>query len=346
MGKLVVNDDLALRTALIERIWKENSSQGFQSIARDATGTSPFGMAIAFLLESWVRDATAKREGLIVPKERLADDLSAALVGAFPTIFLGTNDWATKPYQPSDIINDKVIAFSNHLTRIFEIFEGKPIVLTIVPEKDYVIDSHFLHTGRFKAIDSAIMGLRSLCQSRGVTFIYNDDVVPLRNFESEADFTYFDSHLTWRHYHQIFARAMASLGADWSTLSEHYTTVRRQRVGDLQSKFVPGDTSPTWDRVMTRTDVSLDFAEGHATFATPLGDTHQVVHNHHPLQAGKLLILGDSHSSILSMNNLTYLFSTAFEYCEFYWNPAGVRRVPNTTDADAVFLEISQRFIV
>jgi hypothetical protein len=85
---------------------------------------------------------------------------------------------------------------------------------------------------------------------------------------------------------------------------------------------------------------------GTPSFGEPLGSTWQSISNDNPLLPGKVLVLGDSHSSILAQKRLTYLSAATFEKCLFYWNPVGVREAPDPTDADFVILETSLRFVL
>jgi hypothetical protein len=90
----------------------------------------------------------------------------------------------------------------------------------------------------------------------------------------------------------------------------------------------------------------LAVVAGTPSFGNPLGSTWQSISNQAPLLRGKVLVLGDSHSSILAQKRLTYLFAAAFEKCLFYWNPVGVRETPEPSDADFVILETSLRFVL
>jgi hypothetical protein len=90
----------------------------------------------------------------------------------------------------------------------------------------------------------------------------------------------------------------------------------------------------------------LEVVAGTPSFGEPLGSTWQSIRNHRPLDLRKILILGDSHSSILTQHRLTYRFAAIFERCDFFWNPLGLLNNIQQTDADVVVIEMSQRFLV
>jgi hypothetical protein len=93
-------------------------------------------------------------------------------------------------------------------------------------------------------------------------------------------------------------------------------------------------------------DEQLEVVAGTTSFGEPLGSTWQSITNYRPLDSRKILVLGDSHSSILAQHRLTYLFAATFERCEFFWNPLGLRDSIQHTDADVVVIEMSQRFLI
>lgn len=76
------------------------------------------------------------------------------------------------------------------------------------------------------------------------------------------------------------------------------------------------------------TSYELEFKEeairqvgGSASFENPLGDTSQSFENDNALFDQHVLILGDSHSSILTQRRMTYLFAGTFQGVKFDWNP-------------------------
>jgi hypothetical protein len=313
-----------------------------QSLAAD----SPVDLAFAFLLGLWIRLQKVDPDSPFSPLRVVTEDLSAGMLGERPIIFMGTNYWAAKPYLSLEHHLDKVTMYAKHLQSMREIFRRNKLVLSIVPEKDYVIDKHFLQTGRFQWVDKALSHLARLCSDLEIPLLFNEYVTPLREYETESDFSYFDTHLPGKHYIQIFSHFLGQLGYRWHDISGAFTMRSNTDGGDLQTRFGDVATQSPLPMVPALQTERLTVVAGTPSFGNPLGSTWQSISNQAPLLRGKVLVLGDSHSSILAQKRLTYLFAAAFEKCLFYWNPVGIRETPVHTDAEFVILETSLRFIL
>jgi len=313
-----------------------------QSLAAD----SPVDLAFAFLLESWIRLWKVAPDSPFSPHRVVTEDLSAGMLGERPIIFMGTNYWAAKPYLSLEHHLDKVTVYAKHLQRMREIFRRNKLVLSIVPEKDYVIDKHFLQTGRFQWVDEALSHLARLCSDLEIPLQFNEYVAPLREYETEADFSYFDTHLPGKHYIQIFSQFLGQLGYRWHDICGAFTMRNNTDWGDLQTRFGDVAAQSPLPMVPTLQTERLAVVAGTPSFGDPLGSTWQSISNETPLLRGKVLVLGDSHSSILAQKRLTYLCASTFEECLFCWNPAGVRETPEPSDDDFVILETSLRFVL
>lgn len=314
--------------------------------SRSLAADSPVDLAFAFLLGSWTWQQEADPESPFSPHLALAEDLSAGMLGERPVIFMGTNHWAAKPYLSLEYHIDKVTLYANHLKRMREIFRKNKLVLSVIPEKDYVIDKHFLKTGRFQLVDEAMSHLARLCSDLEIPMLFNEYLAPLREYEKEADFSYFDTHLSGKHSIQIFSQCLGEFGHRWQDIVHSFTMVANPLWGDLRTRFGDVATHPPLPRLPALKADRLAVVAGTPSFGEPLGSTWQSISNETPLLPGKALVLGDSHSSILAQKRLTYLFAATFEKCLFYWNPVGVRETPDPTDADFVILETSLRFVL
>jgi hypothetical protein len=331
--------------SLTKRYFTLSSVPDLKAFYNDLDPSDPFSAALAFLITSWFPLLPADDAVHFEPGSFVADDLSAAMLGPCPVVFMGSNDWATKPFFSLEAHINKSEVYIKHLHKLTTIFPGKTIVLVVVPEKDYVIDKQFLGTDRFTAIDTAMEWLAKACRKDGVAFLFSEYLEPMKRYDTLSEFEYFDTHLSSRHYIQIFARILKALGFAWADIATHFTIIDDQRCGDLSTKFGPRRPSPRRSRIPYSKVSDCRLTAGTTSFAEPLGATWQNIANAHPLKAGKVLLLGDSHSSILTQNRLTYLLASTFEQCDFFWNPFGVREAPVATDADIVVMEISQRFL-
>jgi len=186
-----------------------------QSLATD----SPVDLAFAFLLEPWIRLWKVAPDAPFSPLRVVTEDLSAGMLDERPNIFMGTNYWAAKPYLSLEHHLNKVTIYAKHLQRMREIFRRNKLVLSIVPEKDYVIDNHFLKTGRFQFVDEAMSHLARLCSDMEIPTLFNEYLTPLSAYETEADFSYFDTHLPGKHYIQIFSQFLGQVGYRWEDIS-------------------------------------------------------------------------------------------------------------------------------
>ena len=310
------------------------------------TDDSPVDLAFAFLIGSWTWHKETDPDAAFSPRLAITEDLSAGMLGERPIIFMGTNHWAAKPYLSLEYHIEKVTSYANHLKRMREIFRKNRVVLSIVPEKDYVIDKHFLQTGRFQVVDEAMSYLAQLCSDIEIPMLFNEYLAPLREYETEADFSYFDTHLPGKHYVQIFSQILGQCGHSWQEIVGCFTMLDNQKYGDLRAKFADLATFPPLPKLPALKAERLAIVAGTPSFGETLGSTWQSISNETPLLPGKALVLGDSHSSILAQRHLTYLCAAAFEKCLFYWNPVGVRETPEPTDADFVILETSLRFVL
>lgn len=334
------------RNSITERFFGLSSLTELKEFEANLNQQNPFSAALGFLIQSWITPLQQQGIEVFEPRSYVSEDLSAAVLGTCPVVFMGTNEWATKPYLDQNVHMQRVQIFSNHMKKIRNIFPGKKIVFSLVPEKDYVLDQYFFQTSRFSAIDAAIADLHRACSELGIFFVYNDYLAPLQKYEDIECFKYLDTHLPARHYIQIFAELLGGLGFDWQEIAPNFKFMEKPFYGDLQMKFGSSDSKPMLFKVARAKTEQLKIIAGMQNFSEPLGDTWQVIENDNPMINQKVLVLGDSHSSILANDHLTYLFAVTFKRCEFFWNPLGTRENPKPTDADFVVLEMSQRFLL
>jgi hypothetical protein len=306
----------------------------------------PFSNAMSYLCRSCMQKLDHEGEKNFNPAQFLSDDMSAAIIGKWPVVFMGTNSWAMKPYMDLDVHLVKMNQIYNRINEIRLLFPDKDISCVIVPEKDYVLDTHFNNDYKFKEIDELILTLDKFCVNIGINFHFSDYLISLKKYEKKEDFEYPDTHLPARHYVQIYSKILKGIGINWPDISSNFTMKDLTVYGDLLTKFTSLDFGPRVTKSPSVNNENLAVQAGTATFGDPLGSTWQSIKNFNPLISGKVLILGDSHSSILDQHRLTYLFAATFETCDFFWNPLGIRGNIEETDADYIVIEISQRFLL
>lgn len=313
-----------------------------KSLERD----DPFSNAMSFLCRSCMQILDHEGEKNFNPEHFLTDDMSAAMIGKWPVVFMGTNYWAIKPYMSLD---DHLVKMNQIYKRINEIrlqFPKSDISCVIVPEKDYVLDNYFNIEYKFNVIDDLISDLNKFCVNIGIKFHFSDYLDALKKYEKREDFQYPDTHLPARHYVQIYSKILKGIGIHWPDISSNFTMIDLPVYGDLSRKFTSLDFGPNITKSISVNNENLNVQAGMPTFGDPLGSTWQSIKNFNPLISDKVLILGDSHSSILDQHRLTYLFAATFETCDFFWNPLGLRGTIEYSDADFIIIEISQRFLL
>ncbi|MEI6799636.1 MAG: hypothetical protein WCO04_10555 [Pseudomonadota bacterium] len=334
------------RQTLKDRFFRISNVADLKKFENALDKDDPFSMALAFLIKmTFDRSKHGENGSFFAPREVLSEDLSSAVLGNSPIVFLGTNEWAIKPYLSKAQHMLQIKKYCDHINNIRNIFSDKKIVLSVIPEKDYVIDKIFYKSERFFAMDEAISDFSTTCSKLGIAFVFNEYIAELRHDQDIGAFNYPDSHLPSLHYLHIFENVIKKLGLDTPYNLENFSFKDDTLYGDLALKFGKSKVTPVNVQTPCVRNEDLTIIAGTPSFGSPLGTTWQSIENRNALITGKVLILGDSHSSILAQKKLTYLYATTFERCDFFWNPLGTRSIPEKTDADFVILEISQRFL-
>jgi hypothetical protein len=174
---------------------------------------------------------------------------------------------------------------------------------------------------------------------------FDEYVNPLSRYQSLEDYKYPDSHLPTRNYIQKFARFSTAVGLDWQKIACRLKVQQDREFCDLNDKLVGLPDNPVLFNSPKFIDEEVELIDGHSSFASPLGDTKQVLKNNNFVDGRSLLILGDSHCSIFSKKKLTYLCANTFAEVEFRWNPCGVRSPVEAVKHPIILIEITQRFV-
>jgi len=307
--------------------------------------TDPYQAAWLRYASSWPAHDAENPDAPFNPRAHMTEDLSAAMFGECPCIFLGTNDWALRAVATADELRTKVRNLANHIRGIRDRYIDRTMVLIVVPEKDYLIDHVFLKSGNYFGMCEIMRELSGLLQELGIVLLFEQPISGLEDYQVIADFTYRDSHLPTLNYIQIFAAAIEAFGHDWQSVREHLRLAAREVYFDLVAKLDESQPNPHTVSSPFFDAAEVSLVAGSDNFRSPLGDTWQLNRNTVPIVGKKILLLGDSHSSIFSQRKLNYLFGCTFAETEFHWNPCCVRSTIPETDADYIVLEISQRFV-
>lgn len=304
-----------------------------------------FCKALCYYARIYLSRAGLQKTTQFEPGAFLSHDFSAILYDRFPVIFMGTNAWCLKPLSSVDELMDKMSIFYNQLSRLRTLFGSIPVYFLVVPEKDRILNSLYFNDNRFEAIDNCLFSLKNRLLELDVHCFYEDIVQSQLGKDSSPEYGYFDSHLPSSVYVDMFSMVMQKIDSNFNDRQQVVEYEKSRLYGDLVCKF-GAKTNPGEDFSFPLVgNAEAKLVSGDETFRQPLGETKQFFYNKNARLQKKLLLLGDSHSSIYSQKKLTYLFSNYFEETFFYWNPVGVRGNDFITDVDCVILEISQRFV-
>lgn len=311
----------------------------------DLDTRSEMEIALLYFAQTWFEDPLFEELPTFRPENFLSPDLSSIVFGKCPVIFLGTNNWALKPYYPKSDFRRIMENFYYHLRKMRENLRNIPITMIMVPEKDFVIDRLFQNSGRYGVLKELASEMVEKAATFGIQMIFDEPLHRMEEFQSLQEFRFPDSHLLGRNYIQTFALAIQNLGLHWAELKPRISMRQSNEYGDLDAKLSGGNARPHATQLPLYIDEAIVLRDGEPTYCDPLRETWQHLTNSNAQIAANVLILGDSHSSIVGQKRLTYLAAGAFEECKFFWNPAGLHGEPTNYKADYVILEISQRFL-
>jgi hypothetical protein len=308
--------------------------------------SSPQFAALKYYARSWVDIDFSDPEALFVPTSYVSEDLSAIKYGSYPVIFEGTNHWSCKPYTASNEIYRKIEIFKNHINRLRARFLKENICVLIILEKDHLISSEYKKEDRFIFIEDAVKYMANDLEKDDVTLIFKSPLDGLSSFMQGDDFLFRDSHLPSRAYINYFANAIEALYGNWSLVNNCVTMKKAISVGDLNDKFDDGMRGAEEIWLPNVPETSAQLTGGEAYFSQPLGSTWQRFKTENAPISKSVGIFGDSHSSIFDQRKLTYLFASTHKSSEFFWNPCGLRALPESLSYDSLIFEVSSRFIV
>lgn len=309
----------------------------------DAPPPGPLGRALGFYAAEYLLRGERPESATFDAGRMLAGDLSAVRHGDAPVIFLGTNDWALLRYETPEVLAGRIGRILPRLRQRLEAVTG-PVHLTVIPEKDTVLEKLFFDGRDQAGLDSAVAALFEAVARPGLTTAFDEFLPRLRARAAPEDYLYADSHLLGRDYLQIFASALAGFGLAGTIAPGSFALERASLHGDLTAKFA-GGAPRRESRLVPRLRVGTSRQiGGDAHFADPLRATWQRFHTPDAPIRASVALYGDSHCSIFAGGKLTALFAQAFERCSFFWNPLALGEGA-CEPADFTLFQISQRFL-
>ncbi len=292
-------------------------------------------------VRSWVADFPDEHDFLL--GNFISEDLSGILYGRAPVIFLGANAWAEKRYLSESAFKTAFEKWNRHLMGVISKVDV-PVFIVVVPEKDVVVRRISDGATENDICEGAVDGFLSEWRKKGVGAYFIDGLIdsPDRRLNN---YWYYDSHLLSRDYLRIFYSIIQGFSLLGGYPVDDIRFERGVLYGDMDIKLNnPSRMEGFLHLNLNNRGVSQ--IGGAKTFCDPLRATWQSFKCERAPLKGKVVICGDSHSSIYSQRKLTYLLAGSFEYCDFYWDPLCMNwSAGSFSGADYVVLEISERFL-
>jgi len=297
--------------------------------------------ALLSYIDDWLRLSYSNQDFNL--ENFLSADLSSIMYGSCPVIFLGTNDWATKRFKLQGELDAELDKWRHQLKKLMLKIK-KPVYCCIIPEKDTVVREFSRFDNDSTLLTSSIDSLMLECKNQLAGYSYLEFVQDIPD-KRISNYEYYDSHLLSRDYLKIFFNVMQGFNLIDDLDRERIVLRPDQHVGDLAKKFRTDSIIAPY-LALTFLGEGANLVSGDSTFRSPLRRTKQSFKCSNASIKAKIVIYGDSHSSIYDQKKLTYLFANTFEECVFYWDPFCVNNKRSDADADFVVFEISQRFLI
>lgn len=301
------------------------------------------GRALKVKIDSWLPLLGDPSE-TFVPERFISDDLTVAIYGQSPVVFLGTNNWAINRLHSHDLFEDRIDFYKKRVKRVMAQGQRKYCFL-FVPEKDFLMDKIARNFERTQIVDAGMAGFRRFCTEAGASFVFDNFLETYPDWVSVDDYNYYDSHLLGRDYVAIVRKILAGFDLSIELPQAFFSIVSGlgYGYGDFKNRLLDGRKSDPKYMLPQINKHDAILTAGNTDLESPLSKNYQFFKNDNYIIDAKIAIFGDSHSSISAQRRLTYLFSSIFRVCEFNWKPWGGPEFK--TDADYVLMEMSQRFM-
>jgi len=271
----------------------------------------------------------------------ISNDMSSIMLGKWPVIFLGSNNWAHKRFLTEEQLKKKLEKWIKHLNHILD--KKIPCFLVVIPEKDSLLRSFLTPSSPNNNPEKVVNNLVLNFQDQIVGFSFIDELLKIHE-KGLDNYKFYDSHLLSRDYLKIFFNILNKLKLLNEIKLDRFLLKPDKLYGDLAKKL-HSDLIPEHFLNLEYKGSQVTQVSGHDTFQNPLRHTQQSFHCQNSCIPASVSIYGDSHCSIYSSRKLTYLFSNVFEKCNFHWDPFSVNNKKSIDQADFVIFEISQRFL-
>lgn len=329
--------------SILEQFFNLRTWDELHSFVEGLDLQEPFQVALRYYAQTWPPAQT--EDHIFEPAKFLAADTSAIFYGNCPVIFEGSNQWGRKCYAVRSEHDAKLEVIYRSCVRLRKQNPDAKVCLVMVPEKDLLISTVFLKEDRFTVMVDAVNVLKARLGKLDIQLVFDGPVNNMVDYQSLTDFEYPDSHLAPRNYAVIMSHSLRALGFNWDDVKPRLAMKRMDVYYDLSTKFDDPESRCFQSLELDFKDESIRQTGGSLSFEKPLGQTHQCFENDNPVFDEQVLILGDSHSSILKQRRITYLFAGAFRRVHFEWNPAGLRETSEISSYNNIVLEISSRFV-
>lgn len=319
-----------------------NNSQ-LRSFHENLNKNEVLDRALKIKIDSWLPFLEDSAETFL-PDRYVSDDLTVAIYGQSPVVFLGNNNWATNRLHGHDLFEPRIDFYKRRVKRVMAQGQQKYCFL-FVPEKDFLMDKIAGNFELTQNVDAGMAGFRRFCTEAGASFVFDDFLDTYPDWVSVDDYNYYDSHLLGRDYVAIVRKILAGFDLSIELSQAFFSIVSGlgYGYGDFKNRLLDGRKSDPKYMLPQINKHGAILTAGNTDLESPLSKNYQLFKNDNYIIDAKIAIFGDSHSSISAQRRLTYLLSSIFRVCEFNWKPWGGPEFK--TDADYVLMEMSQRFM-
>jgi len=329
-----------LNRHFVEQFFNSRTYDEMVDVVRYNESKSLANMALSHYSTHWARPVG---DETYFPEKYLSSDLTAVMYGKCPVLFLGSNRWCEKPY----IDNSSIELRGGLISNLEKTIRNNPccrFCLVVVPEKDYLIDVLSMNNKRIETIKRGVDILSDFCKQLDVSLVFDDWILNHEPKSYHHSLEEPDSHLPNVCYLEILTRILEEFKLkqfDFTRL----TNEQRVVYGDLAKRL---KCQPEKYIKFNNGSINKDFyeiIEGNQKLIRPLDANYQkVLNKESAVNSSSLLILGDSHSSVLSERRLTFMLAQYYQATEFQWSPFGLSYNGSFGKRDVV-LEISLRFL-
>ena len=289
----------------------------------------------------------------------VSDDLSGCMAGSIPILFMGSNFWQVKRSEPTEIAKQRAHKLASIISGRMKCFNDCRVVNVVIPEKDHYCASLIGARISYDSIEAGVSIFLETCSSQ----LQNGQCTTIYSLPKEHTaehqrpvcnkMAYYDSHLPISYYYETAKLILSQLAIDFNPSLCAKILSTKLKYGDLGAKLYKESGKYKGEEIQCLATEKLDLNSICYTpndLGSPLSSTRQTIDNKTSENDISILILGDSHSSVMDQSKLTAILALHVSKVNFIWNPYLVNGLLHESELerykpDLIVNEISERFI-